>query len=86
VKAENVAFTERLISTIQARPSNPDRLFVDACTHYLLRVGRLVWDDARGLFWVIPHKGSPQVAVWMPMLEPGEGGINNPSRSHSICE
>lgn len=67
---ENVPFTERLIRKLQSLPKDPG--FVDACTSYLLQHGRLVFDNKRGLFWVVPPSGPPQVAVWMPMLEPDE--------------
>jgi hypothetical protein len=63
--AENLPFTDRTIRALQARPSNPDKLFVEACTMYLLQQGRLAYDPSRDLFWVVPPQGPPQVAVWL---------------------
>lgn len=70
--SENLSFTDRVIRELQRRPSNPDRLFVEALTEYLLQQGRIAFQDTTGLFWVIPSTGSPQAAIWMPMLDPVE--------------
>lgn len=71
MRNENKAFTDRVIRSLQDRPSDPDKMFVEVRTHYLMQVGRMFFDDELGLFWVRPTTGPAQVAAWMPMLDPG---------------
>lgn len=72
---ENKAFTDRAIAQAQHMSIDGDPLCV-AVTEYLMRMGRVVWDDDRTLFWVLPTSGPPQVAVWMmpvaSQFEPGD--------------
>ena len=62
--SENISFTERLISKLQGSDRG-DQLFVSACSDYLVKRNRIVWDEERGLFWVLMPSGPPQVAVWL---------------------
>lgn len=61
--AENRAFTEKAIA--QAQRGALGEPFTDALHEYLVKQGRIAWDDKRALFWVQPPNGPPQVAVWM---------------------
>jgi hypothetical protein len=65
---ENLAFTTRAIA--RAQRLSIEQPFCAALTAYLASFGRVIWDDARALFWVIAPNGPPQVAVWlMPVAE-----------------
>lgn len=62
---ENLRFTEKAITEIQRMSIDDSDGFALAVTKHLCRFRRIIWDDARALFWVlVPHK-SPQVAVWL---------------------
>ena len=48
--------------------------FCDALNHFIRKAGVLVWDDARGLFWVKHPNNGWHVAVWlMPVASQFEG-------------